>query len=430
MCIRDRQIPKFYSTLLKGDLLTYEQELSFRLQTIYNKVSKLLLEECSKELLPMLKEQAKEEGLQRLRKRPLQVQLGTGYVVRVQSWYANTIPEDYSFQRHVLANYWNIYGNSSINHIDKVCMSSVLCPSYNIANQLLIRFGIKQSVSRVRKLTNKVASYCQDIEVQLSLSKGETLKGKRVIIGIDGGRVRTRMYRDKKNESGNLTYKTPWKEPKLFVIHVIDEQGKLDKEVLPIYGCRFSEEDMLSLLGSYLMALQIAQCKQVQLLADGAPWIWNKVPTLLTELGVSTNKLIQTLDYYHAINYVHKLVDGLPRRYSKKKRKEFLKQFTLQLWEGQSQQIATTCKGLYKRPSKLVKRWMNYLDKHNNKTYYTDYQSDKLMCGSGIIESGIRRMINLKFKSPSIFWYESQVEKLFFFALLFFLKDGRFLSKT
>ena len=424
-----KQIPKLYSRLLKGDLLSYEQELSFRLQTIYNKVSKLLLEECSKELLPILKDQAKEEGLRRLRKRPLQVQLGTGYVINVVSWYANTIPQDYSSQRHVLANYWNIFGTSSINHIDKVCMSSVLCPSYSVANQLLIRFGIQQSTSRVRKLTNQVASYCQQIEVELSLSKGETLKGKRVIIGIDGGRVRTRVYTGKKNKLGNAVYETPWREPKLFVIHVIDEQGKLDREILPIYGCRFSEEDMLALLISYLTVLQIAQCKQVQLLADGAPWIWNTVPVLLTQLGVSSNQLIQTLDYYHAINYVHKLVDSLPKRYSQKKRKELLKQFTIQLWQGQSQQIVITCKSLYKRPSKLVKRWMNYLNKHDNKTNYADYQSNKLMCGSGIVESGIRRMINLKFKSPSIFWNESQVEKLFFSLYFSFTTMGNLYQK-
>jgi len=118
------KIPKLYATLLKGDLLSYEKELSDRLQTIYNKVSKVLLEECSKELLPQLKEEAKEPGLRGLRKRPLQVQLGTGYVVTVQSWYANRIPKDYSSTRHVLAGYWNIFSNSSISHIDKVCMSS------------------------------------------------------------------------------------------------------------------------------------------------------------------------------------------------------------------------------------------------------------------------------------------------------------------
>ena len=126
---------------------------------------------------------------------------------------------------------------------------------------------------------------------------------------------------------------------------------------------------------------------------------------------------------------MHKLVDSLPKRYSQKKRKEFLKQFTIQLWQGKSQEIAATCKTLYKRPSKLVKRWMNYLDKHNEKTHYADYQADKLMCGSGIIESGIRRIINLKFKSPSIFWKEDQVERLFFSIYFSFATMGDFYQK-
>ena len=51
----------------------------------------------------------------------------------------------------------------------------------------------------------------------------------------------------------------------------------------------------------------------------------------------------------------------------------------------------------------------NYLDKHQSKTQYADYQNNKLMCGSGIIESGIRRIVNLRFKSPGIFWYEENV---------------------
>ena len=425
-----KKIPKFYSSLLKGDLLAYEKGLSSSLQTIYNNVSKILLEESSKELLSVLKDKAKKAGLKRLRKRPFQIQLGTGYVVSVKDWYANDIPENYSLYRHVLANHWKVFGNSSINHIDKICMSSVLCPSYSVANQLLIRFGINQSISRVRKITNEVASYCQDLEVELNLLKGETLKGKRVIIGVDGGRVRTRNYTGEVNSAENAVYETPWREPKLFVIHVIDEEGKLEKKALPIYGCRFSEEAMLSLLHSYLKVLEIDQCDQVQLLADGAPWIWNTVPSILLELGVSKDKMIQTLDYYHAINYVHKLVDSLPKKYSQKKRKELSKQFTLQLWQGESQKIVATCKSLYKRLSKLVKRWMKYLDKHNNKTHYADYQSSRLMCGSGIVESGIRRMINLKFKSPSIFWDEDNVEKLFFFDPLFYLRDGKYLLTT
>jgi hypothetical protein len=36
------------------------------------------------------------------------------------------------------------------------------------------------------------------------------------------------------------------------------------------------------------------------------------------------------------------------------------------------------------------------------------------MCGSGIIESGIRRVINLRFKNSSAFWKQENVECLYF----------------
>ena len=45
---------------------------------------------------------------------------------------------------------------------------------------------------------------------------------------------------------------------------------------------------------------------------------------------------------------------------------------------------------------------------------YAEYQDKKLMCGSGIIESGIRRVINLRFKNASAFWKQANVEGLYF----------------
>jgi len=333
---------------------------------------------------------------------------------------------DYKKSRHLLANYWTIISNGSIGYIDKVCMSSVLCPSYSIANQMLTNLGIHQGTSRVRKLTNAVGNYCKEKEVGLTLKSGENLEGKRVIIGIDGGRTRTRVYKKTSTKKGNLEYRTPWREPKLFVIHVIDKNGQLEHGQKPIYGCRFEENDMLLLLEQYLVKLEISKCGEIQILADGAPWIWNNVKPMLLKLGVEKSRIVETLDYYHAIGYVHSLIKNLPLRYGEDKREELLLQFKQWLWTGKSDKIASKCNELYKRPNKLVKRWIKYLDKHRNKTQYADYQGNKLMSGSGIIESGIRRIINLRFKSPGIFWYDDNVENLFFFAPLFFLIDGIF----
>jgi len=419
-----KKIAELKEHLLSGDILTFEKSLRCYTDEVYNNISEILIKESSKELLTTLYKQARQENLTRLKQRMLGIQIGTGHVVKAYSLYANGIPANFEKSRHLLANHWTIISNASLAYIDKVCMSSVLCPSYSIANQLLMNFSVNQGISRVRKLTNDVGLYCKEIEVELNLETGENLAGKRVVIGVDGGRTRTRIYQGEKNNKGNAKFETKWREPKLFVIYVIDKNGQLDIQHRPIYGCRFEPHEVLELLRAYLKALKIDKCKEVQILADGAPWIWNNVKQILLELSVGGNRIIETLDYYHAIGYVNSLIQSLPLKYNEEERAELLKQFKEWLWEGQSNKIALKCKELYKRPNKLVKRWINYLDKHANKTQYANYQSDKLMCGSGIIESGIRRIINLKFKSPGIFWDESTVESLFFFAPLFYLIVG------
>jgi len=57
---------------------------------------------------------------------------------------------------------------------------------------------------------------------------------------------------------------------------------------------------------------------------------------------------------------------------------------------------------------------LNYFKKLQDKIDYQSLKSDNRPCGSGIIESAIRRIINLRFKSPSTFWYPENAEKLIF----------------
>jgi len=408
-----KKFPSLMNDLLQGDLLNFEQALSKLMSNLYTEISSKLLEEAAIQLSSFLKKSASAEGLGKFQERSLEIQISNGSRINVPSIYACKVTSGYSKSRHLLANHWAIISNASPAYVDKACLSVATCPSYEVANELLKHFGTNQGISRLRKLTNAVATHCKAREVDMNLAEGENMIGKCVLIGSDGGRTRTRLQND------DATYETPWCEPKMFVIHVIDEDGALDKKHLPIYGCRFGEEDMLRLLKEYLQVLGIDQCKQVQLVADGAPWIWNNLPPMLEELGVEEHKVVLTLDYYHAISYVHQLVDKLPKRYSDSQKEGWRTKFKKWLWDGKSDLIVEKCKTLFKRPTKLIKRWMNYLDKHLSKTQYAGFKENKLMCGSGIIESGIRRIVNLRFKNPSTFWDKGTVEKLFFFRSTF-----------
>jgi len=75
-------------------------------------------------------------------------------------------------------------------------------------------------------------------------------------------------------------FDTPWREPKMFVITTCDENGKLNKESKPIYDGTFGDDETFELLAAYLKNLEIDKAKDVQFLADGAPWIWNRVKLL------------------------------------------------------------------------------------------------------------------------------------------------------
>ncbi len=90
-----------------------------------------------------------------------------------------------------------------------------------------------------------------------------------------------------KNKSGtHHKFETPWKEPKLFVITVIDQEGKIERTELPIYDATFGEAGLFKLLREYLKVLNIKDVAEVQVIADGALWIWNNAKKMLLELGV------------------------------------------------------------------------------------------------------------------------------------------------
>ena len=426
----------------EGDLLGFERVLRSDLDIIYNEICTEVLQKSAEELLPELHEKASDCGLSKLQLRPLEIQISTGHVVEVSNYYGRKTSEAFSAnfqgeQRHSLALYWGLIGKTSPGYYDKMGLCTAICPSYYISNQLLMKFGISGCISHNRDIMNKLGNYCRDKEEELVIRPSDKLTGKRVVISADGGRTRTRNYTGEVNEFGQACYDTAWCEPKLFVIDVLNDKGQLEAHSQPIYGCRFDERDFLDLLERYLSRLDIKNAKSIQIIADGAPWIWLNLKDILMKLGVQEDKIVETLDHCHAVGYVHDLVKAMPKEALQDKIEQnnvkgttqqeqnnkltegsstnYLKQFKEWLWAGKSNEIVAACRAIFKEPSQEINRWINYLDKHQHRTQYVDYKELKLLCGSGIIESAIRRIVNLKFKNASTFWNKETVEKLFFF---------------
>ena len=351
--------------------------------------------------------------------RPVTVRLRSGHQVVVPSLYAKRPQEvgvDQHASRHLMARHWSTIGGASPCRYDAISYAAVSLPSYDLSQCLLARHGVGTCTSGVRDLTNKVAEVAYRTgEAELQLKAGESLAGKRVVISSDGGRTLTRQLNGQLTQKGNASFDAQWREPKLFVIDCIDEEGRPCRQHLPIYGCRFSDTDHLILLRHYLERLEIDRAAEVQLIADGATWIWNKIPTMLEELGVKGELITQTLDYYHAAQHLEALFKALPAgRIGKSQRARWWKRCKEWLWQGRSRGIVRLFSRLYQRFPAAMRTELHYFTKHRQRMYYADYEEDKLLCGSGIIESAVRRVINLRYKNTSTFWDMATVEKLYF----------------
>ena len=395
--------------LLTGNFYAFEKLLHEKLLNIYDKICEELLAALSSsiEFITIQKELAKTKGLKKLKVRPVEVQLRTGTKVKCDSLYAKKAPRGYKDSRHLSTLYWSLNLKSSPMYQSITCLFSVICPSFEVSKNLLRYQGIKANFDRTRELSLSLGATCLANRSHIQLAPQESLAGKRVIIAMDGGRTRTRVY--EKGKSGRSEkFETPWREPKLFVISTIDENGKMNKQDLPIYDCSFGDDETFELLEQYLKLLKINQAKDVQFLADGAPWIWNRVKPMLMRLGVCENKIIETLDHYHAMEHLNELVIYV----EKDQQDSIFKKLKKSLFTGDISKI----KSLLKKgiPGVMLDEFTpyKYFVKNKNRIDYQSLKDQNRPIGSGIVESGIRRIINLRFKSPSTFWYPENVEKL------------------
>ncbi len=437
---------RLYDYLLKGELFRFEEELYQALMELYNQLAFVFIAEAAKSR--ELKEKARiigpKKGLGEIRQDEVNLQLRTGHTIRIFSWFAVKSKSKRKRKRgpngsgcHLLLYYWGCLKKATPSYYSLVTQLSVLCPSFEIVVRVLKHQQVIAAYKRVRDIAYAVGSKCMTNRIKASLKPGESLAGKRVIISVDGGRTRTREEnpnkaedkKNKKNKGKRTPFDTPWREPKLFVIHVLDEDGNISKAELPVYDLVIGEEKAdacFNLLSQYLQALQIEKAKEILFIADGAEWIWNRAKKTLVKLGVPEKIIYEAIDFYHAVEHISELVNCIhPCSWRKKQREQLFHSFKRSLKKGKVHRIIARAKtasndrynNRHKR--KKILDALKYFQKHEHRMQYPMLEERNLPRGSGIVESAIRRVINLRFKSPSTFWKKEHVEKLIFLRGIF-----------
>lgn len=298
------------------------------------------------------------------------------------------------------------------------------------ARQNLARRGVDLNIKKVWNISRAFATRSLDATnhylANATDAEGE-FSGQRVVACVDGGRIRTRVA----NKRGKIPkgkkrrrFKTPWREPKLLIIYVINEHGERDQRFLPTIDGTFGDADcVFTLLIGYLRLLGVRHAAQLVISADGARWIWERVSDVIDGVGIDANKVTSIVDFYHAVEHLHKIMELKPG-WSKRKRKQWETKNRRLLRRGKiNNVIAAIAPLVCGRKAKELRTELNYFAKNKSRMQYATFKKRHFPLGSGAIESCVRRVVNLRMKGPGIFWKEENAEG--FLHLRSYFKSGR-----
>jgi hypothetical protein len=284
---------------------------------------------------------------------------------------------------------------------------------YETASDTLASNGIKLSASQLHRVVGHLDDLSMEERAALACKRGECWKGRRLLICLDGGRARRR--RDKAGripkDQKRRGFTADWKEPRLFTIYVLNEQGKPDANFEPICdGLLDQREQLAELLSAYLKQLGVDASNEIIVAADGGDWIDTVCEASLTDdLKL---KYTRILDYTHA----KQAVLGLIQEHCLELHREGLKQTALDLlWSGDHKGLENLlCASAAGRPAKaaIKTKIANYLASRPKEIAYAEFKSRGIPTGSGHVESAIRRVINLRIKAPGSFWAELSVDTM------------------
>jgi len=305
--------------------------------------------------------------------------------------------------------------------------SAALC-SYEEARHMLESRGCCLNIKTIRNTVKRFAARArlaqQNDQIDLS-STAKSIAGRKVVISTDGGRLRIRSKkRGPKTKKGRNRLKTDWREPKLFIIYVANEQGRLDKAFSPFLdGTLKGPDEVFAMMTYYLKKLEINLADKLLFIADGALWIWDRVKPLINALNLKTEQVHELIDFYHAVEHLSALAK-LKTSWTQTERERWVRKQRRRLIKGKTSTVISAikmaCKG---SKNKLLKRERDYFLKNQLRMCYGDVAKHQLPIGSGAMESSIRRVVNLRLKGACIYWNEDSANEML--LLRCYYKSGR-----
>ena len=307
--------------------------------------------------------------------------------------------------------------------------------SVRTGRSALARRGIVIGHQRTLRIVNKTSQRATQQRQRWleSARKAEARSGplahRRVVVAIDGGRLRERRPARngrRRAKTGHRSYDTPWREPKQLVIYVINSRtGAVERSFCPVYDATLGDcNDIFDMLAGYLKALGAHEASRLIVVGDGAKWVWERAQALAEKLGLPKHKLVEAVDWYHAVETLHTIAD-VPKRWSKAQRDSWIKRAKNALHKGNTDRVAEMIDELaVGRRAKEAGKHRDYFVRNHHRMQYATFKKKHLPLGSGAVESAVRRVINQRLKACGTFWLEDNAEGML--LLRSYLKCGRF----
>jgi len=317
--------------------------------------------------------------------------------------------------------------------IEKIARMTAVCSSLAESQQQLEKQGISLNIKTIRSLawsfgSSAVVAQLEKIQRWLDeVTKSEEfLAGKRVVVTVDGGKIRQRYPKKtgRRKKNGRRSFETDWTEPRVICLYVIDEEGKKAAEAESCwYDAAVADADeSFEVLAGHLQGLGASKAKEVIFVSDGATWIWNRVEELWEKTGL-TGKVVEVVDFYHAAEHLHSVI-SLRKSWSKKRRREWFEKHRSLLRKGCVEEVVEGIRGLARgRDAKEYAKKTKYFERHIERMRYKEFKEKKIPIGSGAVESAVRRIINQRMKGPGLLWLPESAQAMLLFRA--YLKSGR-----
>jgi len=308
----------------------------------------------------------------------------------------------------------------------RMAKASALLGSYQEAAEMLADDGIVVSVNRLREVCGQIGRRLAHLTLTAGVSVDGHAGKRRIVVSLDGGRVRLREPRKGRTKKGRKKFSARWREPRLFIIYAVDEHGRMADDFVPIIdGTMASCDRLFEMLRAYLVSIGITEASRVLFVADGATWIWRRIPKLVRALELKAEQVQELIDFWHAVEYLGKIAESL--KLTGSKRKHWLTTQKKRLLRGEIGAVVDELEAsLSGRRSKDQATWLNYFRTHGLTHRRMDYaasRSSQMPIGSGAIESAIRRVINLRVKSNATYWLRENAENMI--RIRAWIKAGR-----